>query len=109
MAFQSTGNVGTNFGLNRTFNPKYTKYMSDGMGRDSYILRHNGGLCSEREPHFAESTRYASPTKFLSPPPPMKEATALKYISDGSGRDSYILINSGGNHVENQPFIKSTF
>lgn len=28
-----------------------------------------------------------------------KEATAFKYISDGSGRDSYVLINSGGLHA----------
>ena len=25
-----------------------------------------------------------------------KEATAFKYISDGTGRDQYILVNSGG-------------
>ena len=28
-----------------------------------------------------------------------KEATAFKYMSDGSGRDSYVLINSGGLHA----------
>jgi hypothetical protein len=38
--------------LNRTFNPKYSHYMGDGMGRDTYILKHNGGLCHEREPNF---------------------------------------------------------
>jgi len=27
-----------------------------------------------------------------------KESPAFKYISDGSGRDSYVLINSGGLH-----------
>jgi hypothetical protein len=28
-----------------------------------------------------------------------KEATAFKYMSDGSGRDNYILIDSGGLHA----------
>jgi hypothetical protein len=38
-----------------------------------------------------------------------KEATAFKYISDGSGRDSYILYNSGGLHVEYFPGNKHEF
>jgi hypothetical protein len=29
-------------------------------------------------------------------PAPRKEATAIDYRSDGSGRDSYIIHNSGG-------------
>ena len=40
------------FNLNRTSNATYTHYMSDGKGRDTYILKHNGGLCNEREPNF---------------------------------------------------------
>lgn len=27
--------------------PKYTRYVSDGRGRDSYILMNNGGLTRE--------------------------------------------------------------
>ena len=34
--------------LYRTDYPKYTTYQSDGFGRDKYILRNNGGLCSEK-------------------------------------------------------------
>ena len=30
--------------LQRTFNPKYTHYAPDGIGRDSYIICNNGGL-----------------------------------------------------------------
>jgi hypothetical protein len=41
---------------------------------------------------------YPSPTRFV-PSSPLREATAIKYCSDGSGRDSYILYNSGGNHA----------
>lgn len=29
-----------------------------------------------------------------------KDATAFRYLSDGSGRDSYIIVNSGGLHVD---------
>lgn len=101
MSFYCAGGGGHSSGisLGRTHNPKYTHYMSDGYGRDSYILKHNGGLCNEREPVFMESTRYLTPTRFAYTPAPRKEVWSIKYTSDGSGRDSYILINSGGNHV----------
>lgn len=100
MAFACTGGGGgmNSLGLSRTFYPKYTHYMSDGMGRDTYIIKHNGGLCSEREPNFRLSSRYYSPAKFMYSPTPKKEAWSIKYTSDGSGRDSYILLDSGGNH-----------
>jgi hypothetical protein len=74
------------------------------MGRDTYIIKHNGGLCHERELNFIQSTRYPSPIRHTTPAP-LKEATAIKYISDGSGRDSYILLDSGGNHA---PGVQST-
>jgi hypothetical protein len=32
--------------LGRTFDPKYSHYTSDGMGRDSYIKANDGGLTS---------------------------------------------------------------
>lgn len=38
---------------------------------------------------------YRNQVKSLSPSP-LKEATAVDYRSDGSGRDSYIIQNSGG-------------
>ena len=31
--------------LYRTDYPKYSHYYSDGLGRDSYILKNNGGMC----------------------------------------------------------------
>jgi hypothetical protein len=40
--------------LNRTFNPKFTSYMSDGKGRDSYIMMNNGGLNQARILNIAE-------------------------------------------------------
>jgi hypothetical protein len=96
------------FNLYRSFNPKYTSYLSDGMGRDTYILRHNGGLCNEREPQFQESNRYqsAKPSVNYSA---KKDATAIRYCSDGSGRDAYILHNSGGNFPEHPPGMAYKF
>lgn len=35
--------------LYRSFNPKYSHYIPDGQGRDSYIIRNNGGFCHEPE------------------------------------------------------------
>jgi hypothetical protein len=90
-------------GLQRTFDPKYAHYMSDGQGRDTYIIRNNGGLCSEREPNPAKSTRYVTPRLYSGIPTPHKNVPSLRYLSNGSGRDSYILINSGGNHVDSVP------
>lgn len=102
MAFLCSGGGGGDLGLGWTHQEKYTHYMPDGHGRDSYIIRNNGGLCSEREPYFRESTRYPSPMRFVGPPAHKKEIWSIRYISDGSGRDSYVLINSGGNHVDTQ-------
>ena len=47
-------------------------------------------------------------TALLAPPPvrafnARKEATCFRYPSDGSGRDSYILYNSGGLHADYVP------
>lgn len=33
-----------NFGLYRTFDPKYTHFMASGSGRDTFIAQNNGGL-----------------------------------------------------------------
>ena len=35
------------FSLYRTFYPKYAHYGGDGSGRDTYIIKENGGLCTE--------------------------------------------------------------
>ena len=88
------------------FNPKYTHYMSDGMGRDSYILRHNGGLWNEAIRPYYESKMYTTEKIWCSPPAPLKEATSFKYISDGSGRDFYITYNSGGLEAPYIPGMK---
>jgi len=83
-------------GLQRTFYPKYSHYRSDGEGRDSYILKNNGGMCNERERSISQSTFYTMEKPRVSIPAAHKEAPSFKYISDGKGRDFYITHNSGG-------------
>ena len=70
--------------------------MSDGQGRDTYILKHNGGLWNEAVRPFFESGMYVREKPSVMGPAPLKEATSFKYFSDGSGRDFYITYNSGG-------------
>lgn len=84
-------------GINRTYHPKWVTYNGDGNGRDGYIVFSNGGLNELR--FYKGSTREMgfkngmSPTKRYSVP--RKDATAFDYVPDGSGRDSYVIFNSG--------------
>lgn len=82
--------------LYRTFSPTFNAYTRDGDGRDGYIGYNNGGFWNTRIPPgtsfestFPESTRYR--LRSIN-----RQVAPFKYYSDGSGRDSYILINSGG-------------
>ena len=84
----------------RTFDPKFPHFHSDGTGRDSYIGFNNGGLSIAKilNPKEANTVLFTSPKKFVQrdSPSPRKDAKPFEYRSDGSGRDSYILANSGG-------------
>ena len=88
-------------------NPTYTHYMSDGNGRDSYILINNGGLTISRvnQPDSTndyfncsvkkglvkhDSAFYGSNRSLAKDPPP------FYYPPDGTGRDFYIIKNNGG-------------
>lgn len=82
--------------LYRTFSPTLNAYEHDGSGRDSYISYNCGGYWKTRIPPGTplESSgglctryRWRCPSHDVAP---------FRYYSDGSGRDSYILINSGG-------------
>ena len=81
--------------------------MSDGNGRDSYILINNGGLTISRinKPNWIndyfncsvkkslgkyDSTFYGSNRSIAKDPPP------FYYPPDGIGRDYYIIKNNGG-------------
>lgn len=46
--------------LYRSFNPKWTTYESDGLGRDLYISYNNGGLYKQfTKPIIPTSTQYS--------------------------------------------------
>ena len=79
----------------RTHNPTYANYSGDGTGRDSYIILNNGGLTREPKSHMMWSTRGMKSPRDLRAMPG-KPAVAFQYHSDGTGRDSYVVSNSGG-------------
>ena len=81
-------------GMIRTHNPTYASYSGDGSGRDSYIILNNGGLTQESKKHMMWSSKIRPVRDMRSYPD--KPAQAFTYRSDGSGRDSYVIKNSGG-------------
>ena len=87
------------FNLNRTEHIKYTTYSGDGHGRDGYIVFSNGGLHGLREykgPNTCTSFKQNPMAHHLrNSPIPQKDATAIDYIPDGHGRDTYIIRNYG--------------
>ena len=75
-------------------------YYGDGTGRDSYIVIQNGGLTKIERKGMQNNRFTYNDVKACYLPSsqksPRKEATSFTYQSDGSGRDSYVLQNSGG-------------
>ena len=92
--------------LARTEHVKYATYWGDGLGRDSYIVTGNGGLRSgdavqaEINTGFQAKTNssrlYTNQNHQFKRLVGSKDATALRYFGDGSGRDSYVVADSGG-------------
>ena len=85
--------------LQRTYDPKVIGYLPDGLGRDTYIISTNGGLSKsfQNTAGFVTSADFSPRQK----PSPLgkgvrKDPAAFKYKADGTGRDSYIIYNSGG-------------
>lgn len=88
--------------------PTYTTYMSDGYGRDSYILENNGGLSVARVRNNSEHSKFLdcsiekSSNKMQSS---FYKTTAglakspgrINYPPDGTGRDWYIIRENGFN------------
>lgn len=73
----------------RTFSPKVSHYVPDGGGRDGYVSCDSGGML-----HVSSPPREGSATKsshYYSPKRAQMDAKPLKYHSDGTGRDGYIM------------------
>ena len=78
--------------LNRTFHPKTSTYWGDGTGKDSYIVMANGGFNETRKYQGQQYNGWKTSTYGSAPyVAPHKEATAVDYVPDGSGRDTYII------------------
>ena len=68
-----------------------TNYKCDGTGRDRYISINNGGLGPSFKPAPAPEVRRFSAIRVIVEPRPAHEAKFTTYVSNGKGRDSYIL------------------
>eukprot|EP00347_Sterkiella_histriomuscorum_P007231 403349757 len=79
----------------RTYDPKYTHYLTDGGGRDAFVNYNNGGFSAPRVSFYQESSAFMQ-KRIPQSPSPKKESAAIQYRPDGTGRDSYIYANSGG-------------
>ena len=86
----------------RTDHQKFTTYRGDSTGRDTYIIMSDGGNQPEpfrkgikgRDPfhNFSQRVKYQSPTHSKL----VKSFQNIYYPPDGTGRDSYIIMNNGG-------------
>lgn len=66
-------------------------YHTNGGGRDSYIVRDNGGFNTMFEPcKYPDLGTFGGKHRYR-PAVPTIHAKNLYYRSDGSGRDSYIV------------------
>lgn len=82
--------------LYRTVRPRFMLYSPDGNGRDTYISYNNGGFWNKGiSPKNERATSLEHGHKYVTRSHGMHVAP-FKYYSDGLGRDSYILYQSGG-------------
>jgi hypothetical protein len=79
--------------IDRTYYPKHVTYTGDGSGRDGYVVFTDGGLEPTRNYKCATKTLFDNGTNLMPAhmTAPRKESTALEYIPDGTGRDTYII------------------
>jgi hypothetical protein len=80
--------------LYRTDHKKWVTYWCDGNGRDHYIVFNNGGLNEQRI--YGSNVKNNWMDTVMKPhhrDAPHKEATAINYTGDGSGRDSYVIFS----------------
>lgn len=75
--------------FNSSIPPKYTHYLPDGYGRDSYINCNNGGLL--KNTHIGVKKEIFNSPRHFHMYSFKKDASSVKYRSDGSGRDSYVM------------------
>jgi hypothetical protein len=82
--------------LERTFDPKVSHYHADGSGRDAYILYNNGGFLSYKAHSKTPKAGLTFNIATNSALSPRKSPQIKRYYGNGSGRDNYIIDDSGG-------------
>ncbi|CAD8150314.1 unnamed protein product [Paramecium pentaurelia] len=76
----------------------FTNYISNGTGRDYYVVYYNGGLAKNTQVHEEgcyDRRRFLS-GEYQSKGLPSLSPKFQHYQGDGTGRDFYIKINEGG-------------
>lgn len=68
-----------------------TNYQTNGTGRDTYIVRDNGGFNAMYEPVKYGDIGTFSPRRQYRAVVPAIGSKAVQYHSDGTGRDGYIV------------------
>eukprot|EP00347_Sterkiella_histriomuscorum_P004546 403360052 len=83
---------------------KATFYNANGSGRDTYIYSNNGGLTGAHQTNIQPPIgTFSSPMKkHVTVKRPLINSKSIHYHSNGTGRDSYIMINQGGFQIENR-------
>lgn len=74
---------------------QYISYNPDGKGRDWYISSNSGGFCKQYSHSLEVKNKFPVSVKFRPQNVSLHGALNV-YRSDGSGRDSYILRETGG-------------
>ena len=83
----------------RPLDRQYIKYHTDGNGRDLYISSNSGGFCKTYSHGLDKKESYPGKIKYKYTNVKVHNAPCT-YRSDGSGRDSYILRESGNLRAE---------
>ena len=71
-------------------------YHTNGTGRDSYIVNGSGGLCSTQQTNIQPKVGSMNIKKPYRSSLPVIHSRTLNYHSNGTGRDAYIGVSSGG-------------
>ncbi len=82
--------------------PRMVQYSTDGLGRDTYISHNNGGYWPENTKQIYIVDKFDVP-KHKYTGSLKKNVAPFKYYSDGSGRDSYVIHESGGLKRDHKP------
>lgn len=90
--------------LGRTTKTNIAFYQTDGMGRDGYITYNNGGFWKNRQIKIKDI--YNPRKKITLFRSLFHQPAPFTYISDGSGRDSYVIEHNGGLVKTFEPLAK---